>query len=80
MDWLTLIDTGGSLVLLAAVLFGAWKLAGRLLSMMEAQIEYINSSVQTIAQLRAAIENHEKRASERHAELTGGGAHAKVDG
>ena len=69
MDWLQLITDGGSIVLLAVVLFGAWKLAGRLLDMMKAQMDYIRGSIEVQAKLCERMTAHENRAGERHTEM-----------
>ncbi len=69
MDWLQLVVQGGALALLAVVLYGAWKLAGRLLDMMKAQSEYIRSSTEVQAKLCERMTAHEQRASDRHQEM-----------
>ena len=69
MDWLQMVVQGGSLVVLSVVLYGAWKLAGRLLDMMKAQSEYIRSSTEVQATLCERMAGHENRAGERHQEM-----------
>ena len=69
MDWLQLIVQGGALTLLAVVLWGVWKLGGRLLDMMKSQSEYIRSSTEVQATLCERMAGHENRAGERHQEM-----------
>lgn len=72
-NWIELVVQGGALALLALVLFGAWKLAGRLLDMMDAQIAQIQASIQVQQQLLASvnalcekIDEHERESRGRH--------------
>lgn len=69
MDWLTYIVQGGSIVLLAVVLFGVWKIAGQLLEMLKAQSEYIRISSEVQTRLCERIQQSERRAEDRHDEI-----------
>lgn len=73
LGWIEFIIQGGALALLAGVLWGAWKLTGRLFDMMDAQILQINTSIKVQEQLLASvaalcekIDNHEQESRERH--------------
>jgi hypothetical protein len=72
-NWLELVVQGGAIALLGLVLFGAWKLAGRLLDMMDAQIAHIHASIAVQEQLLASvnalcekIDEHERESKDRH--------------
>jgi hypothetical protein len=73
LGWIELVIQGGALALLSAVLWGAWKLAGRLIDMMDAQIAQINASIRVQEQLLASvnalcekIDEHERESRERY--------------
>lgn len=72
-NWLELLVQGGALALLAVVLYGVWKLAGRLMDMMDAQIAQIQASIHVQEQLLASvnalcekIDEHEHESRDRH--------------
>lgn len=73
MDWLQYIVQGGAVVLLAVVLVGVWRvintLLDRLLTLIQAQSEYVNESTKVQQQLCDSVAMHESQASDRHAEL-----------
>ena len=69
MDWLDFVVQGGALVLLAVVLYGAWKLGQQLVEILKAQSEYIRVSTEVQARLCERVQMQEKRAEERHDEV-----------